>query len=721
MNIQYTLNITYKWILCFIAVCLLFFAGSSLSWGAAYFVSPTGSDDNSGIAEQQAWATFKYSLTHLNPGDSLTLLDGIYKQTLDVTITGTAAAPIIIKAKNDGQVIIDGEGVRVPAVFGRWETSDNGYIVVEGIIFYNSYGSVVTIYSHHNTFKRCSAYHGKVSGNDHAWNLAKATHTLLEDCIAAATERHLFISWTDDGKDTYNTFRRCFAVGTIPGQPSTASSSEFNIYGGSHDLVENAIGWGGTRSASISVHSQSGADYANHDNRILGGIFLRSDEAGVSINHAGGEAPRNNIIENSLIYGNRLGFNIGESGRTENTVLNHCTIINNELWGTRIKDPLTTVKNTILNTNGSGYNTTHHKGAFSYINNYGNENNNDILSDWANSFSAEPFMGGNMLSIADNSPSKGAGESGTDIGANIQYRYKDGVLTNEPLWPWPMQQRIRDELGIDVMGELKTLFNLAYTEPDPGSGTGPPVDTRDWEQVMDLAESLYPDLLPTQNRQDTETPLYKVRFYPESNSYLGFNLEDGRFYAYNTTLWDENVQAFGLLNEYLPGIRIQDGQRVMNWAESLRPDLLPVQNRQILEFPPYQVRYYSESNFYLGYNPEDERFYAYNTTLWGENVQALGLLSEYLPAVPDWQRVMSWAEFSSLELLSENNLLSTNNRQNLDIPPYHVRYYPDSDTYLGYISEDEHFYAYNATIWGGDVQIFGVLSEYLPAVQEAGF
>jgi hypothetical protein len=29
---------------------------------------------------------------------------------------------------------------------------------------------------------------------------------------------------------------------------------------------------------------------------------------------------------------------------------------------------------------------------------------------------------------------KGAGESGADIGANIVYRYEDGVLTRSPLW-----------------------------------------------------------------------------------------------------------------------------------------------------------------------------------------------------------------------------------------------------------------------------------------------
>jgi len=101
-------------------------------------------------------------------------------------------------------------------------------------------------------------------------------------------------------------------------------------------------------------------------------------------------------------------------------------------------------------------------------NNYGNVTNNDILDDWANSLSADPLIGDGRLIISANSPSKGTGENGSDIGANIQYRYQDGVLTTEPLWPWPMQQRIMDELGIDVMGELEALFSLQVTDTDNG-------------------------------------------------------------------------------------------------------------------------------------------------------------------------------------------------------------------------------------------------------------
>ena len=33
-------------------------------------------------------------------------------------------------------------------------------------------------------------------------------------------------------------------------------------------------------------------------------------------------------------------------------------------------------------------------------------------------------------------------------GARLDYRYVNGQLTNEPLWPWPMEARVQAELGL---------------------------------------------------------------------------------------------------------------------------------------------------------------------------------------------------------------------------------------------------------------------------------
>jgi hypothetical protein len=54
--------------------------------------------------------------------------------------------------------------------------------------------------------------------------------------------------------------------------------------------------------------------------------------------------------------------------------------------------------------------------------------------------------------------------------ARICKRYQDGQLTNQPLWPWPMNQRIKEATGasgrapIDVTQTIKNMFGLIPNE-----------------------------------------------------------------------------------------------------------------------------------------------------------------------------------------------------------------------------------------------------------------
>ena len=41
-----------------------------------------------------------------------------------------------------------------------------------------------------------------------------------------------------------------------------------------------------------------------------------------------------------------------------------------------------------------------------------------------------------------------------DVGARLQQRYVDGVMTGEPLWPWPMEGRAQAELGLSVNANI---------------------------------------------------------------------------------------------------------------------------------------------------------------------------------------------------------------------------------------------------------------------------
>jgi outer membrane biosynthesis protein TonB len=60
-------------------------------------------------------------------------------------------------------------------------------------------------------------------------------------------------------------------------------------------------------------------------------------------------------------------------------------------------------------------------------------------------------------------------------GASLCYAYRDGNLTSTPLWPWPMNQRIKDAMvqsgraAVDVTATVQSLFG---TIPSACGGTG---------------------------------------------------------------------------------------------------------------------------------------------------------------------------------------------------------------------------------------------------------
>ena len=82
----------------------------------------------------------------------LILRDGIYRSSLSVSVSGTAAQPITIRAERDGAAVVDGQMARTPLhVSGR-------YITIEGIRFQNGSGSTVIVNGRNVTLRRVSAY-----------------------------------------------------------------------------------------------------------------------------------------------------------------------------------------------------------------------------------------------------------------------------------------------------------------------------------------------------------------------------------------------------------------------------------------------------------------------------------------------------------------------------------------------------------------------------------
>jgi len=117
----------------------------------------------------------------------------------------------------------------------------------------------------------------------------------------------------------------------------------------------------------------------------------------------------------------------------------------------------------------------------SYVDFYGNSSNGVTLG--ATDKTVDPgydtatYGRGAYLFVPSSSTLKGAGSNGADIGANIIYEYVNGLLTNTPLWPWPMENRIMTEKGMSVTwaasgGIWKTLSGIYPSATVPGDCDG---------------------------------------------------------------------------------------------------------------------------------------------------------------------------------------------------------------------------------------------------------
>ncbi len=404
-----------------------------------FYASPNGSGDGLSEGSPFQMSNFLSMSESAIRGKSLCLLDGTYYESLNVSKSGTPSQPISIRALHDGEVTIDGEGSRIPV------SISGNYIVVEGIVARNSSTYVYRITGSYNIVRRCSGYDAAYSENTgHVFGIL-GFYNLIEDCVASGTGRHLYMVYNSNAEGNGNVLRRCF--GKWVSHSNMGVNSEFNNYGAVETIFENNIGWGGTQYASASLHANYEETYQAQNLKFLGNIIMRSGKIGLIVANT-----KDAQIENNLIYGNAYGVRLYSDA--SGTVFKNNTIMDSGNYGISSENSSHMIKNTIIFKNRDAYSST--LGSFSYTNLFGNSGGDTPPNSCLHCFSTDP--GDIGLTIPDSSPMKGAGENGSDIGANVCYRYENGILTNVPLWPWPMGERIKKELGIDVMAELEQLF-----------------------------------------------------------------------------------------------------------------------------------------------------------------------------------------------------------------------------------------------------------------------
>ncbi|MEZ4270302.1 MAG: sugar-binding protein [Myxococcota bacterium] len=185
----------------------------------------------------------------------------------------------------------------------------------------------------------------------------------------------------------------------------------------------------------------------------------------------------------------------------------------------------------------------------------------------------DPGMGACRVWIPDDSPMKGAGENGADVGANILYRYQNGVLTDIPLWDqgtgsFPCGAQVsglNDVAGqscFDVHKRLNVntndcLFPAGYalSSPDPTPEPDPTLERDPSSQIISALQTTQKIILDGKldecgwdkatwmsfsNSGRSDNTVEFATLWDQESIYVAFKVADSQLESDATGLWQND-------------------------------------------------------------------------------------------------------------------------------------------------------------------------------------
>ncbi len=300
------------------------------------YVSTTGSDTNPGT-QRQPFATIQHATDMARPGDTVSVADGTYTakpgqhgSTYVVlqSSSGTAAAPIVVRAANPGMAILDGQNYATNFCYG-FNTGANDVTVTGFTMQHCGEGGLMNN----------SAGKGNVSSHNviHDIGQTQSCETTGRDGIFSGAG---VVGFTSDGDTIYN-------IGRLPSSCSQSwlpYTNDHCVYAyGSHITIKNDTisgchsGWGiqiGGGSASTDGGGFTIANNTfgsmNNPGGIVGDIVTFTPSGGhvptaynVTGNHA--QDPNGSTFINNIYYPGAASYVVGN-----NTIAGASTLID---WG----------------------------------------------------------------------------------------------------------------------------------------------------------------------------------------------------------------------------------------------------------------------------------------------------------------------------------------------------------------------------------------------------
>jgi len=396
-------------------------------------------------------------------GRQITIPNGDYARLL-INASCSAQSPLTIRAQTDGGVRFDGRNMSCSdGLCPVCSISGSSNVTVEGIVCHHSNDMVVSITNSSSIrLNRVTAYQAGPDYSDHVFEINRSQNVTLTDCAATGRGRNPYIAYESDAI----TMRRVFARYLTNG--SEQGADNFQLYGSADCLLENFVG---VREPS-GIYVDAGQFwYATWNraqdrvdrNQIVGSVFAGYDYHGLNVISANQQLSGNGV-QNTVFVGNDTsrGYGTPYSGvfqRCDNAFqMDRLTLVNHQIAVSQSHDtsnPWFDIIGTLTNSSIVNANTGINVASYSQI-------TTRMDHRYNNFFNVAIRYAGTMQGVGETQVNpgydtsrygtgaylfvppalQGRGEGGADVGAEVRYQSVDGTLTNQRLWPWPLEARI---------------------------------------------------------------------------------------------------------------------------------------------------------------------------------------------------------------------------------------------------------------------------------------
>ncbi|MEZ4271703.1 MAG: hypothetical protein R3C68_09810 [Myxococcota bacterium] len=436
--------------------------------GQSFYISAQGGlDTNSGVDASSAWATFDHAWSVLQAGDVLVVRDGIYPP-MQPSVSGTENAPILIRAQSDGGAVFDAATLDESPCAVQGQVDDRLHdIVFEGLTCRNGTSHNVFVhYADRVSIRRVTAILDSALTDLAPFRVLSSTQVLLEDTATkgegtgglysvrssdAVVVRRAFGLWTsptNNGNISILTFANC--VGCV-----LENSVFFAVGGSTESLCANFFNCDDCTMRGNVVRGPFAWSYVMSGDRLV--------DEGVFSNNVAMQGRRGLFVRQvaDLRVRRMTAAEISATALAASPE-NQLSPVPSSI-GVRVRDSVVVMA-------AEGFSVSSSTAIVFFDNDF-----NDLFSV-TSPYANQASMGPNEISIDPEfqiatysagaylqAVLPGQGENGASMGAEVLYRYVEaapadtppgeGVVTDIPLWPWPMEQRILDEFSVSVTFE----------------------------------------------------------------------------------------------------------------------------------------------------------------------------------------------------------------------------------------------------------------------------